>query len=60
MDALIGIPVSKGTHTVEMSFFPKGMAAGIIISLAGIIIVVTVAVLERRKRKVLLDRLYDI
>lgn len=60
VDALIGIPVSKGTHTVEMSFFPKGMAAGIIISLAGIIIVVTAAVLERRKRKVLLDRLYDI
>lgn len=60
VDALIGIPVTEGTHTIEMSFFPEGMALGIIISLAGIIIVVTVTVISRRKRKVLLDRLYDI
>jgi uncharacterized membrane protein YfhO len=58
VDALIGIPVTEGTHTVEMTFFPKGMALGIVISLAGIIIVITAAVIAHRRRKVVLERLF--
>lgn len=62
VDALIGIPVSAGEHTIEMSFFPKGMTVGIIISMGGIIIVVTAIVLKKRNKKsekTLLDRLYE-
>ena len=59
VDALVGIPVSEGTHTIEMKFFPKGMKAGIIISIAGLIAVIIIAIVERRRRTVLLDRLYE-
>lgn len=59
-DALIGVPVSEGTHTVEMKFFPKGMKLGIIMSLAGIITVIVIALYERKNRTVMLNRLYDI
>lgn len=60
VDALIGIPMTAGEHTVEMTFFPKGMTMGIIISLCGIIVVIIIAVVENRKKKILLNRLYEI
>ena len=61
VDALIGIPVSAGEHSIEMSCFPKGMTIGIIISMGGVLIVVTAVVLTKRskKEKTLLDRLYE-
>lgn len=59
-DALIGIPVTKGTHTVEMKFFPKGMTVGIIISAAALIVIVMIGVMEKRREKVLLNRLYEL
>ena len=58
-EALVGIPVTAGTHTIEMSFFPKGMAVGIMMSIAGVIIVVMIGILEKRKQPVLLNRLYE-
>lgn len=38
--ALIGIPVSAGTHTIEMSFFPKGLGLGIVLLVIGAAITV--------------------
>lgn len=60
VDALIGIPVTAGTHTVEMKFFPKGMAAGIVLSLLGIATLVVIWFYEKKTNKILLDRLYEI
>ncbi|MDE7290160.1 MAG: YfhO family protein [Oscillospiraceae bacterium] len=60
VDALIGVPVSEGTHTIEMKFFPKGMAAGIVLSLLGIATLVVIWFYEKKTNKVLLDRLYEI
>lgn len=57
--ALIGIELSPGEHTIEMSFFPYGLLSGIIVSAAGILLVIVIAIYERRTRKVLLYRLYD-
>lgn len=59
VDAVIGVPLSEGTHTIEMKFFPAGMKLGIILSIAGVITVIIIAILERRHRTVLLDRLYE-
>lgn len=59
-DALIGVPVSAGTHTIEMKFFPKGMAAGIVLSLLGAATLVVIWFYEKKNNKVLLDRLYEI
>ena len=60
VDALIGIPVSEGTHTIEMKFFPKGMAAGIVLSLLGIATLVVIWFYEKKTNKILLDRLYEV
>ena len=54
-DALIGIPMTAGEHSVEMKFFPKGLAAGIAVSAAGIVILVIIGVYENKKRKQLAD-----
>lgn len=59
-EALIGIPVTKGTHTVEMKFFPKGMTIGIIISAAALIVIVMIGIMEKRREKVMLSRLYEL
>lgn len=50
MDALIGIPVTEGTHSIEMKFFPAGMVWGIVLSVLGIAVVVIIGVFERKKR----------
>ncbi len=60
VDALIGVPLMEGTHTIEMKFFPAGMKLGIIVSLVGIITVIVIALYERKNRTIMLDRLYDI
>lgn len=60
VDALIGVPVTEGTHTIEMKFFPEGMTLGIIISAIGIITVIVIAVYEHKNRSVMLNRLYDV
>ena len=59
-NALIGIPVSAGTHQIEMKFFPYGMKLGMILSLSGLIIVIVIAISEHKAKKVLLDRLNEV
>lgn len=59
-EALIGIPVGEGTHTVEMKFFPKGMRLGIVLSVLGIATLVLIGLYERKNQKTMLDRIYDI
>lgn len=60
VDALIGIPMTAGTHTVEMKFFPKGMKVGIVLSLAGLIVLIIIGIYERKNRAILLNRLYEV
>lgn len=56
---LIGIDVSEGEHEITMSFFPKGLPIGIIISGIGILLLIGIAIIEKKNRKVLLKRLYS-
>ncbi len=49
-NALAGIPMRGGTHTVEMKFFPRGLAAGIAVSAVGIVILAIIGIYERKKR----------
>ncbi len=60
VDALIGVPVTTGTHTIELKFFPAGMKLGIIVSLLGVLTVIVIALYERKNRTIMLDRLYDV
>ncbi|MCL2055457.1 MAG: YfhO family protein [Oscillospiraceae bacterium] len=57
--AFVGVPLPEGTHEIEISFFPKGMRIGIIISAIGIITLILIGIYERSKTKILLERLYD-
>lgn len=38
--ALIGIPVSAGSHEIEMKFFPQGLALGIVLFIIGAVVTV--------------------
>ncbi len=50
-DALMGIPVSAGSHKVEFKFFPARMDIGIIASICGILIFVLFILVEMKFRK---------
>ncbi|MBR3920799.1 MAG: YfhO family protein, partial [Oscillospiraceae bacterium] len=56
---LIGIDLPAGEHTIEMKFFPKELTLGIIITVAGLVALAFIWILETKKSKVLLKRLYN-
>ena len=60
VDAFIGIPVSEGTHTIEMKFFPKGMPLGIFLSIMGVVTLVLIGLTERKNKTAMINRIYDI
>jgi len=45
----IGVELAPGEHTVEMRFFPAGLALGILIAVAGIGLVVVFVMTDRKK-----------
>lgn len=46
-DCWISIPLKKGEHYIEMSFIPAGLAAGVIISAAAVIMLIAVCRFSR-------------
>ncbi len=50
-DAICGVELSAGTHTVTMKYSPKGFALGLVISLSGAALLVVFYLLERRAKK---------
>ena len=48
-DGFIGVELMPGEHTVSMSFFPAGLAAGILIAVAGIGLVVVFILIDKKK-----------
>ena len=57
--ALMAVPVSAGTHEIEMKFFPAGLALGMILTAVGIVIIVIMGIMEKKQEKRLLDRVYE-
>ncbi|MDD7428417.1 MAG: YfhO family protein, partial [Oscillospiraceae bacterium] len=49
-DALIGVPITAGTHTVEMKYFPPGLKVGIIITFLGAAAIVLIGICENKRR----------
>lgn len=47
-DALVMIPLSKGTHTIQLTYMPDGLMAGVVISICGIGILVSMCFLKKR------------
>lgn len=59
-DALIGVPVTAGNHTIEMKFFPQGLKLGIVISTISLafLLVIIFFEIKRDKGSILLNKLY--
>lgn len=47
-DAFIGVRLQPGTHTIEMKYFPRGLKAGILISLLSILSLVLISIIIKR------------
>ena len=50
-EALLAIPVPAGSHTIELKFFPENLAVGIVITVASTLLLITLIVLDIRKKK---------
>lgn len=57
-DAMCGVNLSEGEHTIEMRYSPQGFVPGLCLSAASIAILILLYVLERRKhsRKAVSDK----
>ena len=50
-EALLAIPVPAGSHTIELKFFPENLAVGLVITIVSTILLITLIVLDIRKKK---------
>lgn len=46
--AMMGIPVSEGTHTIKLSFFPQGLGLGIVMFIIGLPILIFFMIREKK------------
>lgn len=49
-DALIGVKLTAGTHTIEMKYFPPGLKTGIILTILGVFAIVIIGVYENKRK----------
>ena len=47
--------VKPGNHIIEMKYIPRGLVIGSILSIIGIVILITIYIIERRRIKKLLN-----
>lgn len=50
-DTFLSVCLTEGSHTIELSYRPAGLTAGIIVSLMSIAVFFAVCFLHRRKRR---------
>ena len=51
LSALMGVPVEKGIHSIELKYIPKGMYIGIVLSCTSIILLIFILLYLRKERK---------
>ena len=51
--ALLAVDIPAGEHTVTLTFFPKGLLPGLILSVIGIALTVLLLLWERKRRRLL-------
>lgn len=49
-DALMAVPVSEGTHTIELRYIPRGFIAGAVISISALLICVVFILIKKNSR----------
>ena len=50
-DMMIAIPLTAGTHSISLVYYPKGMTLGIVVTLSSVAVFVAICILENKKRK---------
>ena len=50
-DMMIAVPLTQGEHVIELSYYPQGMTAGILITLMSVTLFTIICVVERKKKK---------
>ncbi len=48
-DMMIAVPVTAGSHTISLSYYPQGMTVGIFISNFSILLFIAICLFERRQ-----------
>lgn len=48
--AVLGVKLDKGKHTVELKYTPPGFKAGIIISISGLIVLIFISILVKKRK----------
>lgn len=48
-NALMGVNMESGGHTVEFKYTPRGLVAGLVASFAGLILLIVLLILKKRK-----------
>lgn len=51
-DALIGIPLEAGEHTIEMHYYPEGKVLGRVITGISILVLILLCIYDARRKKV--------
>ena len=55
LGCLLSFDVKPGNHIIEMKYIPRGLVIGSILSIIGIVILITIYIIERRRIKKLLN-----
>ena len=50
-DMMIAIPLTAGTHSISLVYYPQGMTLGIVVTLSSVAVFVAICILENKKRK---------
>jgi uncharacterized membrane protein YfhO len=56
-DTFIGIPMSSGTHTVTLSFFPAGLGLGIVLFIIALPITVVIVLVQTGRKPKFLNKI---
>lgn len=54
-DALMGVKMESGEHTVEFKYTPSGLVVGVVITVLGVLILMILLILKKKKRFVFSD-----
>ena len=49
-DMMIAVPMTAGTHSISLEYYPQGMTAGIAVTLCSVVIFTTICILKAKKR----------
>ena len=50
-DMMIAIPLTSGTHSISLEYYPQGMTAGIVVTILSVAVFTVICIWERNRNK---------